>query len=303
MSNTCTMKYLLFGFLLLTGSAVCGQQLNTSSFYDLHPVLHNPATAGSRKTAMVGASFKKQWSSMPGSPQSGVVYGQTFLPTARIGVGGYLYHDVTGPTSRTGLQMAWAYHVPLSDDQRLSFGFEARLQQLGFDRAKLQAQLGAIDPVLLNMGNRLKADAGFGVAYTSSTLQLGASVSQLVQSKYKLYEVYGTSAAQSRLYRHWYFHGAYSWKVDEATLFIPHALFIYLPNAPAEVQTGVRIAHSDLLWYGLSWRFRQGWIINAGMNLNKKFKIGYSFDLYQSPMSIYEKGSTGHELLLQYAWK
>jgi type IX secretion system PorP/SprF family membrane protein len=301
MSNT--LKHLFLNFLLLTGMTVCGQQLNTSSFYELHPVLHNPAAAGSQQTAFVGASFKKQWSSMPGSPQSGVVYGQAFLPAARVGLGGYLYHDVTGPTSRTGLQMAWAYQVPLSEERRLSFGFEARLQQLGFDRAKLQAALGALDPVTLNMGNRLKADAGFGMAYISPTVQFGAAVSQLVQSKYELYEVYGTQSAQSRLYRHWYLHGSYAWKTDEATTITPHALFTYLPNAPAELQTGVRIMHHELFWYGLGWRVRQGWIINAGMKLNEKFTIGYSFDLYQSPLSIYEKGSTGHELLLQYVWK
>ena len=96
-------------------------------------------------------------------------------------------------------------------------GLEARLQQIGFDRARLQAELGGLDPVAVNLGNRLKGDAGFGLAYTSSTLQVGVSVSQLVQSRYKLYEVYGTAAEQSRLYRHFYLHGAYTWQPD-ATL-------------------------------------------------------------------------------------
>lgn len=297
------MKYLLFFLFLSAAFAAGAQQLNTTSFYELFPVLHNPATTGSRQHAILGASFKKQWNNMPGSPQTGVVYGQAFLPSAKIGLGGYLYHDVTGPTSRTGLQMAYAYHLPVSEERRLSFGFEARLQQLGFDRARLQAELGGLDPVALNINNRLKGDAGFGAAYTSPTLQVGASVSQLVQSKYQLYEMYGTASAQSRLHRHFYLHGAYTWRPDEVTQFIPHALFTYLPNAPVEVQTGVRVAHNDLLWYGLGWRAKQGWMISAGMKLKQKFSIGYSFDIYRSPLSIYEKGSAGHELLLHYEWR
>lgn len=297
------MRYIPIVLLVLLTSASGAQQLNTTSFYELYSVLHNPATTGSRQQAIIGGSFKKQWSSMPGSPQTGVVYGQAFLPSAKIGLGGYLYHDVTGPTSRTGLQMAYAYHIPVSEERRLSFGVEARLQQLGFDRARLQAELGGLDPVALNLNNRLKGDAGFGAAYTSPSLQVGASVSQLVQSKYKLYEVYGTPSAQSRLYRHFYLHGAYTWRPDEATHIIPHTLLTYLPNAPMEVQSGVRVVHNDLLWYGLSWRAKQGWMISAGMKLKQKFTIGYSFDIYNSPLNIYQRGSTGHELLLHYEWR
>lgn len=297
------MKNIFFFLALIASLAANAQQLNTTSFYELYPVLHNPAATGSRQQAFVGASFKKQWNGMPGSPQTGVVYGQTFLAPARLGLGGYLYHDVTGPTSRTGLQMSYAYHVPAGEERSLSFGLEARLQQIGFDRAKLQDALGGLDPVALNLSNRLKGDVGFGLAYTSPSLQVGASVSQLLKSRYQLYETYGLPAAQSRLHRHFYLHGAYTWQADEDTKIVPNALVTYLPNAPLEMQTGVRVAHNDLLWYGLSWRARQGWMISAGMKLKKKFSLGYSFDIYQSPLSIYEGGSAGHELLLHYQWR
>lgn len=294
------MKYLSFTLLLLTGLAVSAQQLNTSSFSKLYSMLHNPATVGSSKHAFVGATFKTQWSGMPGSPRTGLVYGQGYLPAAKIGLGGYLYHDVTGPTARTGLQTAYAYHIPLQEESSLSFGIEARLVQLGFDRAKLQAELRGLDPVALNAGNRIKADAGFGLSYTSPLWQIGASVSQLVQSKFNLYEVVGTTSAQSRLYRHWYLHGAYKWKLDEETTLTPNALFIYLPNAPLEIQSGIRFSHHDLFWGGMHWRARQGWMISAGVKLKERLSVGYSFDLYSSPLSIYDNGWPGHELLLHY---
>lgn len=288
--------------LLLTGSHAFSQQLNTTSFYELAPVLHNPATAGSRQHAFVGGSFKTQWSSMPGSPKTGLLYGQAFLPGARLGLGGYLYHDVTGPTARTGLQMAYAYHIPVKEKSSVSFGLEARLQQLSFDREKLQQELGSLDPVLAGSNNSIKADAGFGVAYSTPRLQVGASVSQLVQTKYKLYELAGTTAAQSKLYRHYYLHGVYTFTADEATKISPNFLLIYLPNAPVEVQGGIRMLHNDLLWYGLSWRARQGWMIAAGFTF-EKFTVGYSFDIFNAPLNVYQKGSSGHELLLQYNFR
>jgi hypothetical protein len=95
-------------------------------------------------------------------------------------------------------------------------------------------------------------------------------------------------------------HAAYKWSVDEATQLIPNTLLTYLPNAPLEMQTGVQVTHDELLWYGLSWRLRQGWMLSAGVKVKHKFSIGYSFDFYKSPSSIYEKGSSGHELLLYY---
>lgn len=295
------MKHLAFLLLLIVaGRTGSSQQLNTSSFSELAPVLHNPATTGSSRHAFLGSSFKTQWSSMPGKPQTALLYGQAFLPAARLGLGGYLYHDVTGPTARTGLQMAYAYHIPFKEGQSLSFGLEARLQQLSFDREKLQAELGGADPVAMGLRNRLKADGGFGIAYTSPTLQVGASVSQLVQTKYQLYEMIGNTTEQSKLYRHWYLHGAYTFLSDDETKIIPNLLLIYLPNAPLEMQSSVKVEHNHLFFYSLGWRRNQGWMLSAGVKPTEKLTIGYAFDLYASPVSLYESGSSGHELLLQY---
>lgn len=239
---------------------------------------------------------------MPGNPQTGLIYGQTYLSNAKIGLGGYLYNDVTGPTARTGLQMAYAYHIPVKEKSYFSLGLEARLQQLRFDKAKLLAELGGIDPVAAGANNRLIADAGFGIAYSSPAFQIGASVSQLVQTKYQLYEVGGTTAEQGKLSRHYYLHGNYNWQVDEETQIVPNALFIYLPNAPLESQFGVVVNNPDF-WYGLSRRVNQCWMLSAGVNIKQRFSIGYSFDIYSSPLSIFDKGSSGHELLLHYEFR
>jgi type IX secretion system PorP/SprF family membrane protein len=289
---------------LLSAFSIAGatQQLNSTSFYELYSVLHNPATAGSKEHAVIGSSYKRQWSGMPGSPQTSLLYGQAYLPKAKIGLGGYLYDDRTGPTSRTGLQLAYAYHIRVKEKSFFSLGIESRLQQLRFDKEKLQAELTLIDPVAVNLGNRMKADAGFGIAYTSPTIKVGAAVSQLIQTKYKLYEQVGTFAEQSRLYRHYYLHASYVSETDESTKIIPNLLLIYLPNAPMEVQSGVRI-DNNLVWFGLSWRARQSWMVAAGVKVKEKLSLGFSFDLYSTPLSIFEKGSTGHELLLQYEFR
>ncbi len=52
-------KLILFINIFLVAGVSQGQQLMTSSLYDQHGNLHNPATAGSAKHAMIGASYRK----------------------------------------------------------------------------------------------------------------------------------------------------------------------------------------------------------------------------------------------------
>jgi type IX secretion system PorP/SprF family membrane protein len=203
--------------------------------------------------------------------------------------------------------MAYAYHIPLKNDAVFSLGIEGRFQQFSFDRAKLQASLGN-DPVLGSTDNRFTGDAGFGISYTNKKFQAGVSVSQLIQSKmdfYKLNTGVGAGAlpnrtSEARLYRHYYLHSYYKLDIDGNTTITPSVLFVYLPNAPLEFQGGIRIEHHELFWWGAGLRARQSWMVSAGLHINKVFTVGYSFDIYNTPLSVYDNGSNAHEILLRY---
>jgi type IX secretion system PorP/SprF family membrane protein len=296
------MKRYIYLALLASAFSMTAQaqQLMTSSMYDQHGNIHNPATAGAQKHGVVGASYRKMWDGIAGGPQTVLVFGSGYIKSAKIGIGGYAYNDVTGPTKRTGLQTSYAYHIPLKNgDASFSIGLEARFQQFAIDKAKLQASLGN-DPVLGATDNRFKGDAGLGIAYTGKKLQIGASVSQLIQTKLDFYSGNLTRTEEARLYRHYYLHSNYIWDVDGSTKIIPNILFIYLPNAPMEFQGGARVEHKDLFWWGVALRARQSWMLSAGVKIQKKFTVGYCFDIFSSPLSVYDKGSNGHELILRY---
>lgn len=294
------MKRILSILLLsLTMHTVQAQQLMNSSLYDLQGNLHNPAVAGLQQQTVLGASYRSMWSGIEGSPVTALVFGSTYLQKAKIGVGGYLYSDVTGPTSRRGIQTSYAYHIPMQNGAQFSVGLEARFQQFAIDKAMLIDALGN-DPVMGGAATRFKGDAGLGVAYTSAKWQLGASVSQLIQSKLDFYTGNLQRNEEARLYRHFYLHGSYQWQVDANTRIIPNFLVIYLPNAPTELQAGARVEHRELFWWGLSLRARQSWMLSTGIKLQKKMTIGYSFDIYSTPLSVFDQGPNAHELLLRY---
>jgi type IX secretion system PorP/SprF family membrane protein len=293
-------RNIFLSFLLLGAISAGAQQLHTSSLYDMQGNFHNPAMAGANKYGSIGASYRTQWDGIPGGPQTATVFGSTYLSNAKIGIGGYLYSDKTGPTKRTGIQTSYAYHIPFKNGGSFSIGLEARGQQFSYDKAKLQQSLGNNDPVLASAENRFKFDAGFGLAYTGKKLQLGASVSQIIQSKLDFYTGNLNTTEQGRLYRHYYLHGNYKWDVDGTTTIVPNFLVIYLPNAPTELQAGARVIHNNVFWWGLSLRTRQSWMLSAGVHIKKKFTLGYSFDIYNTPLSVYDAGANAHEVILRY---
>jgi type IX secretion system PorP/SprF family membrane protein len=292
-------KYKIILILLVTVTVVNAQQMQTSSLYDMQGVLHNPAMAGTKYKGIVGFTYRDQWTGVSGNPKTATLFGSFAMPDHNIGLGGYLYNDKTGPTSRTGLQLAFAKHIPLKNGAKFSLGLEARFQQYAIDRGKLAATLGN-DPVLGSSENKFNFDAGFGVAYVGKNLQLGASVSQLVQSKLGYYTGNLNSGEEARLYRHYYFHGAYTWRPDGHTTITPNFLMIYLPNAPTEFQFGARVEHHEVFWWGVGYRINQSAMLSAGVHLNKKFTIGYAFDIFNTPFSMYEKGANAHEVILRY---
>jgi len=295
-----TMKHInLFFILFLAGIAVHAQQLATSSFYDMQGILHNPATAGAQRHLTVGGSFRTQWEGMPGGPKTGVAFANGFLSKSRLGLGGYVFTDKAAAIKNTGVQLAIAYHIPLKNNASLSLGLEGRFQQFAVDRDKLN-NTGDPDPLLMSLENRMKGDAGFGIAFNAQNFQVGASVSQLIQSKLKLGESSSSVTEESRFYRHYYLHGHYIWNLDDVTKIIPNAFMIYLPNAPLEFQGGARVEHNNTFWYGLTWRARQAWMLSAGLRLKDRFNIGYSFDVYNTPLSIYSNGAGAHEIMLRY---
>jgi type IX secretion system PorP/SprF family membrane protein len=296
-------KSILMAAFIIGAAAANAQQLQTSSMYDMQGMLHNPSIAGVQQDAdvkgIVGAAYRSQWSGIKGAPGTVTVFGSFDVPSFNMGIGGYLYNDKTGPTSRTGAVLSLAKHIHFNNDAIFSLGIETRLQQYSIDRDKLTQTLGN-DPALGTSDNRFKFDAGFGISFTNKKLQLGVSVSQLVQSKLNFYSGNMARTEEGQLYRHYYFSGRYNWNVDGFTTITPNIMAIYLPNAPVEALGGVRVEHNKLLWWGVGYRLHQSWMLSAGFHVNKKLTVGYSYDIYKTPISDFDGGHSAHEIMLRY---
>ena len=292
--------------LLLTATVIFqvtdAQQLHFTSQYLQHNSMYNPAAAGISDKNILGLSYRSMWSSFPGNPRTFMIYGDVALPKLKAGLGAYAYRDETGPTSRTGLQLAYSYHITSKNAKnKLGLGLELRALQYAIDKGKLTEALGD-DPVIGGSENKFGIDAGAGIYFTNGSLSVGAAVSQLIQSKLELADV-PNSKQGGKLYRHYNFTANYRINTGADIYLIPNAMVRVIENSPAEYDFGMKFDFQDKIWWGLNWRLRQYWSIQAGLKILQRVGLTYSYDFYQSPISVYSGGSGAHEIGLQFDLK
>ena len=295
-------KFITLIALLFLTIAGYSQQLHFTSQYLQHNSMYNPAAAGMFKQNMVGVSYRSQWSDFPGNPRTYMVYGDFFLKKMKAGLGAYIYRDETGPTSRTGIQLAYSYHIRTGEVGRLGVGLELRALQFAVDKSKLQDALGSNDPILGGKDKKLGIDAGAGVYWTNDKLSVGAAVSQLIESKLELADV-PNSKEGCKLYRHYNFMANYRIQTGENIYIIPNALVRVIEHSPSEYDFGAKVDYQDKIWWGLNWRVKQFWSIQAGFRILKSVKLTYSYDYYETPISVYAGGTGAHEIGIQFGFK
>ncbi|UEG49091.1 type IX secretion system membrane protein PorP/SprF [Ferruginibacter lapsinanis] len=290
----------IFSVLMLSScfANAGAQQVFKISQFTQHNYLFNPAAAGANDIASVGVTYRKMWSGITGGPQTVLLFADKYFAKKNTGVGFFLYDDKTGPTSRTGGELNLSYSVKLgSDSKRLMLGLAGEVLQYKIDKAAMQNYIPD-DPLLASSGSTIKGDAAAGIYYKSPTLNLGVSIKNILQSKLEF--IKGSTNPSGKLYRHYYFMGSYNWKVDEDNVIVPNALVQYLPNAPVDVQAGVRLEHKDLLWVGGNYTYKQSYSLFAGVKINHKLAIGYGYDQYNTPLSIFDNGGDAHEIMIRY---
>lgn len=286
-------------FFLQTGFS---QQLHFTSQYLQHNSMYNPAAAGFTDNGMVGFSYRSQWGSFPGNPRTYMLYGDFSLKKLKAGIGAYIYRDETGPTSRTGIQLAYSYHIRTGENSHFAAGLELRLLQFAVDKSKISDALGSNDPLLGGDDKKIGIDAGAGVYWTNNKLSIGAAVSQLIQSKLQLANV-PNSKEGGKLYRHYNFTANYRIQTGEDIYIIPNAMFRAIEHSPSEFDFGAKVDYQDKIWWALNWRVKQFWSIQAGFKLFQRVRLTYSYDYYQTPISYFAGGSGAHEIGLQFGFK
>jgi len=295
------MKKLIIICLLFIGAASTkAQQLEQWTQFYMNEYMINPAMAGIDKYFHANALYRDQWVGIQDSPRTYYLSVQGPIITAKMGVGGTVFSDVVGQTRRNGFQAAYAYHLDLTQDYKLSFTLSSGALQFAVDGGKLDVQQ-ALDPALSNGYMSLWAvDFGSGVRFSASNWHVGIYVPQVAGLKAQFFNDY--SQTDNVLARHFYLNAGYRYDFNDYWAIDANFLGRYVtPMDMFDIQA--RGIFRDMVWLGASFRTplitelippAAGFM--AGYQFEKNLQIGYAYDLALGRLGNATSGS--HEIVL-----
>lgn len=178
--------------VFLVGIPLQAQQLPNSSHIGETRSLWNPALTAPDNDMIVDAFFRMQWLGFQGAPLSGFASLQYPFIKQNMSVGGYLNVDKTGPVSKLGLQLNYAYHLKqmFTKYGRLSLGVSANMQNYSYNGADAIYQDFDDDIINNSRVSSFFPSAGMGFYYTSNTREyvgnaffIGAGINQFFTTK------------------------------------------------------------------------------------------------------------------------
>jgi type IX secretion system PorP/SprF family membrane protein len=287
------MKKIYSIFVLLAAISLFtnAQQLPLYSQYMMNGFLLNPAMAGSVDYAPVRITARQQWVGLNDAPATYAVSGHSKLGEA-MGVGGYVFTDVFGPVSRTGLQGSYAYHLNVGNDTKLAFGLSFSAFQYKLDESDLNiidetdyAITGATETTFV-------PDANFGAYLYNENYFVGFAAQQLIQFKINIGD---NDKNENQMVRHYFLTGGYNFIVSDAVDIQPSILLKGTERSPFQLDFNVKAFYKRNYWLGFSYRSDDALIALLGVKVDKYY-VGYAFDYTLSKIKNYSSGS--HEIMI-----
>ncbi len=301
--------YLLLLPLLLAAAPARAQQIAQYSQYMNNNYLLNPGATGVEDYIDVKLSYRTQWTGLEGAPKSYYASVSSSLGKWRTtskrtirdrrrpfhAIGGLVYNDVTGPTSRTGAYGSYAVNLVLTNKIRMALGASVGMQQFAVDGD----QLHFFDPTTRagSAASRV-LDGSVGLWVYSPDFYFGVSSAQLLGNKLNF--SYGPNlvdagAPGNTLRRHYFATAGVRLPIDDDWSLVPSVLVKAVDPAPLSVDLNAKLKYRDLLWFGASWRAFDSAVAMVGISY-EQLTLGYSYDAGLSSLASYHGGS--HEVLL-----
>ncbi len=293
------MRILLFILVVvnfvLVGSA---QQAPQYTHYIFNNFAINPAVAGSKTCIDLRFGYRTQWVGLEGAPKTAFfnAAGRLKLRRARNqrvyhGLGGAIENDVMGPFSRTLIQLAYAYHIPVSSKYMLSFGLFGGIEQFRFNGTSLLYRDND-DPAISNAQSStiLVPEFSPGIFLYSDDLFAGFTIRQLFRNKWK------NVGVDSRLTLHYMLNAGKRFISNGGMSFIPSAMLKFAPMAPPAVDLNFLVDYRNTIMGGLAWRNTDAIAFLLKLNVLKHFSLGYAFDLTTSRIQL--GSSNTHEVVI-----
>lgn len=279
---------------IFTVGMLHGQQIPQLTQFMINDYAINPAIAGMNDYYQIKTSVRNQWVGIEDAPKTTLlsIYGKS---NERVGLGGLVFNDQVGPTSRAGANLTYAYHINLSQRIKLSLALSGGFTQFKIDKENWN--ISNPDDPLMNGGEivNLVPDATFGFnIYNEDNWYLGASVPQLLNSELILTDDNDNVTLDANLARHINVMGLYNVELNYYWDIQPSILFKSVLDQ-SQLDIGLKTIYNDNLWVGMDYRNNGDISALLGFYIQDRYIVGYSYDIPNTEISSYTSGS--HEFM------
>ena len=289
--------------ILLLSLGVFAQQDAGFSMYFFNPLYFNPGYAGSREAFSGTLVDRNQWIGVSGAPTTQSLTMHSALPNVRLGLGLQIYNDQAGPMKNTGINLTYAYHLPVNEKTKISFGITGMLNNISIGWSSINID-NHNDPAFSgNTATRWVGDASAGIYLYQARFYAGFSVNHLLQSRFGINDASGDN--QAKFYRQYYLTSGIVLPVNENIDFKPAILVKYVNAAPAIGDIEGTFIFLQRLFVGAGYRVDKRVNIPGTDNMligiaeyevTSYLRIGYSYDFYLNQTGTYNSGT--HEFMI-----
>jgi len=290
-------NYIVFLILILWSVLGQSQQIQQYSQYYLNKFLFNTGIAGIYPYYQARVNNRYQWIGMTDAPKTFTL--SLYGPDRKreMGYGGYVFSDVTGPTSRTGFYGAYSYLLKLRGNDRLALSLSAGFLQYKIDGSKITLH-DDYDP---SLGNQVYSsylpDANFSVYYKTTDYFTGISFMQLFNNVIK-FDGDIFSVQDNRVRTHFFIIGGYNFEINNDWDIVPSTVIKGMWPTPVQLDLTIRGVYKKMLWAGFTYRTLDAVALMIGYEYDKQIMFGYSYDYSITNLKNYNSGT--HELMIGY---
>ncbi len=299
------LNKIILTLIVVVSMSVLGTAQQESHFtqFMYNKLTLNPAYAGVRGIPSLTALYRKQWVGFDGAPTSKLISLDAPIFGDKVGFGLTISNRSIGIMNDWNGNMAYSYHVKISDKSSFRVGLQGSMRFQGIDFADpgvfIQEQ-GDQSIMEDETSNDYFINFGAGLYYTYDQFYVGVSVPNFLPSEIGFVNPQATDIAKTT--QHYYLMTGAMIPMSDKINLKPALLAKYVQNAPFDMDINLSLVYDLRMTVGLSYRLGgtgSGDSVDLlAMYQANQIGIGVAYDYSLSDINEQTNGS--FEVLVRY---
>lgn len=291
------MRYLILLSALFMCLVSSAQQNPQYTQYMYNMSLVNPAYATDNLDVInIGGLYRAQWVGSVGGPTTGSFFAHSALGKKVEGGVSVLHDEIGGIVKETSLYADFAYVLPVSDKNKLSFGLKGGATFFSTNFNGFVYSDALPDPAFANNLSRTFPNIGVGTFYFSQNYYIGFSAPNLLTTK-QLEQHDGIVATGVEAV-HYFLTGGYIFNINSNLKFKPAFMAKAVSGAPTAIDLTGNVLINNIFEAGLGYRLGDSFSGLVNFKINPSLRVGYAYDYTLSNLGRFNSGS--HEIMILF---